>query len=156
MAGTQATLALTKAGIPFTEHAYEHSPSAPAYGLEAAAALNLPVEQVFKTLLVDVDGTLVVAIVPVHLKVDLKAVAEAAGGKKAAMSDPSRAERTTGYIVGGISPIGQKKALATYIDETAQLWDVVYVSGGRRGFDLGLTPDDLRLATSGEFVDIAR
>jgi len=145
--GTPATVALTAAGIAFTVHAYDHDPSAQSYGLEAAEVLGLPPEQVFKTLLADVDGALVVAIVPVSGKLDLKALAAAVGGKKAAMADPQLAERTTGYVVGGISPVGQRKALRTVLDETAVLYDTVYVSGGRRGLDIGLAPDDLVAAT---------
>lgn len=154
--GTPATVALTAAGVAFTAHAYEHDPSAPSYGLEAAEVLGLPAEQVFKTLLADVDGSLVVAIVPVAGKLDLKALATAVGGKKAAMADPHLAERTTGYVVGGISPLGQKRLLPTVLDETAILYDTVYVSGGRRGFDLGLAPDDLIALTSAITADIAR
>ncbi|MFC6238692.1 Cys-tRNA(Pro) deacylase [Longivirga aurantiaca] len=154
--GTPATVALSAAGVAFTAHAYEHDPSAPSYGLEAAEVLGLPAEQVFKTLLADVDGSLVVAIVPVAGKLDLKALAAAVGGKKAAMADPHLAERTTGYVVGGISPLGQRKLLPTVLDETAILYDTVYVSGGRRGFDLGLAPDDLVALTSAITADIAR
>jgi len=154
--GTPATVALTAAGVPFTAHTYEHDPSAPSYGLEAAEVLGLPAEQVFKTLLADVDGRLVVGIVPVAGKLDLKALAAAVGGKKAVMADPSLAERTTGYIVGGISPIGQKRSLTTVVDETALLHDTVYVSGGRRGFDLGLSPDDLVAHTKATTAPIAR
>lgn len=154
--GTPATVALTAAGVAFTAHAYEHDPSAPSYGLEAAEVLGLPAEQVFKTLLADVDGSLVVAIVPVAGKLDLKALAAAVGGKKATMADPPLAERTTGYVLGGISPLGQRKALPTVLDETAILFDTVYVSGGRRGFDLGLAPDDLVALTSAITADIAR
>jgi Cys-tRNA(Pro)/Cys-tRNA(Cys) deacylase len=154
--GTPATVALTSAGVPFTTHAYEHDPSAPSYGLEAAEVLGLPHEQVFKTLLADVDGRLVVGIVPVAGKLDLKALAAAVGGKKAVMADPTLAERTTGYIVGGISPIGQKKALPTVLDETALLHETVYVSGGRRGFDLGLSPDDLVAQTQATTAAISR
>ncbi len=154
--GTPATVALTAAGVPFSTHAYEHDPAATSYGLEAAEVLGLPAEQVFKTLLADVDGSLVVAIVPVAGKLDLKALAAAVGGKKAAMADPHLAERNTGYVVGGISPLGQKKALPTVLDETAILYDTVYVSGGRRGFDLGLAPDDLLAMTLGVTADIAR
>lgn len=154
--GTPATVALSAAGVAFTVHAYEHDPSAPSYGLEAAEVLGLPAEQVFKTLLADVDGSLVVAIVPVAGKLDLKALAAAVGGKKAAMADPHLAERTTGYVVGGISPLGQRKLLPTVLDETAILYDTVYVSGGRRGFDLGLAPDDLVALTFAITADIAR
>jgi Cys-tRNA(Pro)/Cys-tRNA(Cys) deacylase len=124
--------------------------------MEAATALGLDPDQVFKTLLVDVDGRLVVGIVPVTGKLDLKAIAAAVGGKKAAMADPALAERRTGYVVGGISPIGQKTRHETVLDETAELWDVVYVSGGRRGFDLGLSPADLVRATDAVVADIAR
>ncbi len=156
MAGTPATAALTAAGIPFTEHAYAHDPANRDFGMEAATALGLDADQVFKTLLVDVDGRLVVGIVPVTGKLDLKALAAAVGGKKAAMADPALAERRTGYVVGGISPIGQKTRHDTVLDETAELWDVVYVSGGRRGFDLGLAPADLVRATGAVVADIAR
>lgn len=154
--GTPATVALTEAGIAFSTHSYEHDPAAPSYGLEAAEVLGLPAEQVFKTLLAEVDGELVVGIVPVGGKLDLKALAAAAGGKKAEMADPRLAERTTGYVVGGISPIGQRRRLRTVLDETAILYDTVYVSGGRRGFDLGLAPDDLLTLTHGTTAAIAR
>lgn len=156
MAGTPATAALTAAGIPFSEHAYAHDPANRDFGMEAATALGLDPDQVFKTLLADVDGRLVVGIVPVTGKLDLKALAAAVGGKKAAMADPALAERRTGYVVGGISPIGQKTRHETVLDETAELWDVVYVSGGRRGFDLGLSPADLVRATDAVVADIAR
>ena len=110
----------------------------------------------FKTLLADVDGRLVVGIVPVTGKLDLKALAAAVGGKKAVMADAAVAERRTGYIVGGISPIGQKTRHETVLDETAELWDTVFVSGGRRGLDLELAPADLIRATSAIVADIAR
>ena len=154
--GTPATIALTKEGVGFTTHTYDHDPSAASFGLEAADALGLPVEQVFKTLLADIDGNLVVGIVPVHLKLDLKALATSIGGKKAVMADPAVAQRSTGYVVGGISPIGQKRALPTVIDASAELYDVVYVSGGRRGFDVGVAPKDLARITGGQFFQIAR
>jgi Cys-tRNA(Pro)/Cys-tRNA(Cys) deacylase len=153
---TPATVALTRAGVAFTTHSYAHDPAAPSYGLEAAEVLGLPPAQVFKTLLADVDGALVVAIVPVGGKLDLKSLAAAVGGKKAAMADPHVAERTTGYVVGGISPLGQRKALRTVLDETALSYDTVYVSGGRRGFDLGLSPKDLVTQTSATTAPIAR
>jgi Cys-tRNA(Pro)/Cys-tRNA(Cys) deacylase len=155
MSGTPATVALLAAGIPFSEHAYAHDPATTNFGLEAAAALDLDPERVFKTLLADVDGRLVVGIVPVTGKLDLKRLAAASGGKRAVMADPAVAERRTGYVVGGISPIGQKTAHPTVIDETAQLYDTVFVSGGRRGLDLELAPADLAAVTAGVFADIA-
>ncbi len=155
MSGTPATVALRAAGIPFTEHAYTHDAANTNFGLEAATALGLDPDRVFKTLLADVDGHLVVGIVPVTGKLDLKRLAAAVGGKRATMADPAVAERRTGYVVGGISPIGQKTAHRTVLDETAELWDTVYVSGGRRGFDLELTPADLVRATNATLADIA-
>jgi len=153
---TPATVALTRAGVAFTTHAYEHDAAAASYGLEAAEVLGLPADQVFKTLLADVDGELVVAIVPVARMLDLKALATAIGGKRAAMADPHVAERTTGYVVGGISPLGQRRALRTVLDDSALAYDVVYVSGGRRGFDLGLSPADLAAQTAATTAPIAR
>ena len=154
--GTPATVALTKAKVEFTTHAYEHDPAAKSYGLEAAEALGLAPEQVFKTLLVEVDGKLTVGVVPVAKQLDLKAIAAAAGGKKAVMADPAAAERTTGYVVGGISPIGQKRALPTVVDSTATDHPTVYVSGGRRGLDIGLSPADLITVTNARTAAIAR
>ncbi|TCC23608.1 Cys-tRNA(Pro) deacylase [Kribbella speibonae] len=154
--GTPATVALTKAKVEFTTHAYEHDPSAKSFGLEAAEALGLAPEQVFKTLLVEVDGKLTVGVVPVDKQLDLKAIAAAAGGKKAVMADPAAAERTTGYVVGGISPIGQKRALPTVVDSTAADHPTVYVSGGRRGLDIGLSPADLIAVTRARTAAIAR
>jgi Cys-tRNA(Pro)/Cys-tRNA(Cys) deacylase len=136
-------VALDRAGVAFTRHAYEHDPAASSYGLEAAEALGLDPVAVFKTLLADVDGSLVVGIVPVTGQLDLKALAAAVGGKRASMADPAAAERTTGYVVGGISPIGQKKRLPTVLDASALDLATVYVSGGKRGLDLGLDPHDL-------------
>ena len=154
--GTPATVALAAAGIHFTPHAYEHDAANGNFGLEAASALGLDPEQVFKTLLTDVDGVLTVAIVPVTGKLDLKALAAAVGGKKAEMADPRVAERKTGYVVGGISPIGQKNRHTTVLDETAELFDTIYVSGGRRGFDIELAPTDLLAVTGGMIAAIAR
>jgi Cys-tRNA(Pro)/Cys-tRNA(Cys) deacylase len=155
-AGTPATVALARAGIAFTVHAYEHDPRAAAYGLEAADKLGLDPDRVFKTLLASVDGDLVVGIVPVALQLDLKALAHAVGGKRADMADPAVAERKTGYVVGGISPIGQKTALPTVLDESAILCETIFVSGGRRGLDLELAPDDLIAVTGGRYAPIAR
>lgn len=154
--GTPATVALVKAKVEFTTHAYEHDPAAKSYGLEAAELLGLAPEQVFKTLLVEVDGKLTVGVVPVDKQLDLKAIAAAAGGKKAVMADPAAAERTTGYVVGGISPIGQKRALPTVVDSTATDHPTVYVSGGRRGLDIGLSPADLITVTKARTAPIAR
>lgn len=155
-AGTPATVALTRAGVAFTAHAYEHDPRAAAYGLEAAQKLGIDPDRVFKTLLATVDGALAVGIVPVAQQLDLKALAQALGGKRAEMADPAVAERRTGYVVGGISPIGQKTALPTVLDESAILCETVFVSGGRRGLDLELAPDDLLAVTGGRYAPIAR
>ncbi|HYO40578.1 MAG TPA: Cys-tRNA(Pro) deacylase [Nocardioidaceae bacterium] len=149
-------MALTRAGIAFSEHAYQHDPGAASYGLEAAEALGLPPEQVFKTLLVSVDGRLVVGVVPVTGQLDLKAVAAAVGGKRATMAEPSQAERATGYVVGGISPVGQRRAHPTVLDDSALAHQTVYVSGGRRGLDLGLSPADLVRVTGGVVAAIRR
>ena len=154
-AGTPATVALTRAGVPFTTHAYEHDPAAPSYGLEAAEVLGLPPDQVFKTLFVEVDGRLAVGIVPVSRQLDLKAVAAAVGAKKATMADPSVAERASGYVVGGISPLGQRRTHPTVLDESALAYDTVYVSGGRRGLDIGLAPQDLVRLTAATVARVA-
>ena len=154
--GTPATVALTAAGIPFTAHAYDHDAANTNFGIEAATALGVDAGQVFKTLLADVDGALTVAIVPVSGKLDLKALAAAVGGKKAEMADPKVAERKTGYVVGGISPIGQKTRHTTVLDETAELYDTVFVSGGKRGFDIELAPADLLAITGGSIAAIAK
>ena len=153
---TPATVALDRAGITYSRHAYEHDPSAAGYGLEAAAALGLHPGQVFKTLLVDTGKRLAVGIVPVDGKLDLKAVAAALGTKSVTMADPASAERSTGYVVGGISPIGQTRTLPTVLDETAYSFDIVYVSGGRRGFDIGLSPTDLAQVTRAVRARIGR
>ena len=136
-------MALQDAGIAHTIHEYDRGDGLHDFGREAADALGLDHDQVFKTLVVVADDELVVAIVPVSCQLSMKRVAAAAGAKKATMCDPERAERSSGYIVGGISPIGQRKRLRSVIDETAELFDTVYVSGGRRGMDIGLAPSDL-------------
>ena len=155
MIGTPATVVLLAAGIPFVEHAYTHDPAALSFGLEAAQAIGIERDRVFKTLLADVDGRLVVGVVPVTGRLDLKALAAAVAGKKASMADPAVAERRTGYVVGGISPIGQKTRHPTVLDETVELWDTVFVSGGRRGFDIELAPGDLVRATGATIAAIA-
>jgi Cys-tRNA(Pro)/Cys-tRNA(Cys) deacylase len=153
--GTPATVALDAAGIPFTAHPYEHDPANTSFGMEAATALGIDPERVFKTLLVEVDGRLVVAVVPVSGRLDLKAVAAATGGKRAQMADPALAQRRTGYVLGGISPLGQKHTHDTVIDETAELFDTILVSGGRRGLDIELAPADLARLTRAVIAAIA-
>ena len=154
--GTPATTALSRAGIPFELHAYEHDPTAESYGEEAARALGLDPERVFKTLFVSLDRRLCVGIVPVSSRLDLKAVAAALGGKAATMADPSDAERASGYVVGGISPIGQRRQHPTVLDESALAFPSVFVSGGRRGLDLELSPADLVAVTSAVTAPIRR
>lgn len=142
--GTPATVALDKAGVPYTLHSYAHDPSSElSYGEEAAAALGTDPGRVFKTLVAEVDGALTVAVVPVSGSLDLKALAAAAGGKRAAMADPSAAERSSGYVRGGISPLGQRKALPTVVDATALSHPTVFVSAGRRGLEVELAPSAL-------------
>ncbi|WP_430295087.1 Cys-tRNA(Pro) deacylase [Sinomonas sp. B1-1] len=144
---TPATTALDAAGIAYTARTYDHDPSAGSYGLEAADALGVEPGRVFKTLMVEVaagsGSRLCVAVVPVSGSLDLKAAAAALGGKKAAMADSAAAERRTGYVVGGISPLGQRQPSPTVIDDSALEHATVLVSGGRRGFDIELAPDDL-------------
>jgi len=140
---TPATVALSAAGIDFTAHPYPHDPRSTSYGLEAAEALSLDPARVHKTLLATVDGTPTVAIVPVSGQLDLKALARAVGGSRATMADPADAQRLTGYVVGGISPIGQRRRHPTVLDERALDHPTIYVSGGKRGLDLELAPADL-------------
>ena len=153
---TPATTALTRAGVAFTGHPYEHDPSTANFGIEAAEALGVEAERVFKTLLAEVDDDLVVGIVPVTTRLNLKALAAAVGAKRAVLADPATAERRTGYVVGGISPIGQKMRHRTVLDETAELFDSVFVSGGRRGFDIELSTADLIRVTGAIVADITR
>lgn len=155
--GTPALVALDRARVAHTVHAYEHDPSTDVgYGLEAAAAIGVPPAQVFKTLLALADGRLVVGVVPVDGRLDLKALARAVGAKKAEMADPAAAERATGYVVGGISPLGQKQRLRTVIDESALDHATIYVSAGRRGLDVGLAPADLVTLTDATTAALSR
>ena len=154
--GTPATVALDRAGIRYAVRAYEHDPAAASYGAEAAKALGVAQARVFKTLLVQGERELAVGIVPVDGQLDLKAMAAALGLKRVAMADVATAERVTGYVVGGISPIGQKRSLETVLDESAQQHDTILVSGGRRGLDLELAPADLLAVTRGTIAGIAR
>lgn len=154
-AGTPALVALQRAGIAHTVHTYDHDPSRQDYGIEAAEALSLPPASIFKTLLADVDGAPVVAIVPVTGTLDLKALAGARGAKRARMLDPSVAERLTGYVVGGISPLGQRTALPTVLDSSAADHPVIYVSGGRRGLDIAVAPGDLVSLVGATYAPVA-
>ncbi|MEU5755467.1 Cys-tRNA(Pro) deacylase [Streptomyces sp. NPDC047829] len=154
--GTPATVALAAAGVAYTVHAYEHDPSHPSYGEEAAEAMGVAPERVFKTLVADVDGALTVAVVPVAGQLDLKALAAAVGGKRAAMADPALAERTTGYVRGGISPLGQRKRLPTVLDASASGHETVCVSAGRRGLEVELSPADLAGLTDAVIAPVGR
>ena len=141
--GTPATALLAKLGIRHSVHAYDHDPRRGAYGLEASEALGVPPERVFKTLVAEVDGALTVGVVPVTGQLDLKALAAAAGGKRAQMAEPAAAERATGYVVGGISPLGQRKRLPVVIDSSPLAFGTVFCSGGRRGLEIEVAPGDL-------------
>jgi Cys-tRNA(Pro)/Cys-tRNA(Cys) deacylase len=154
--GTPATVALTRAGIDFTLHAYDHDPRADSYGLEAAGALGLDPARVFKTLMAEVDGRLAVAVVPVSGQLDLKALARALGGSRAAMAERSAAERATGYVAGGISPVGQKRRSRTVLDDSALAHPTIFVSAGRRGLDLEIAPDDLVRITEAVTAPVGR
>jgi Cys-tRNA(Pro)/Cys-tRNA(Cys) deacylase len=154
--GTPATVAATRAGIAFTLHPYETTGGEESYGEAAADALGVPHERLFKTLVAEVDGDLTVAVVPVSATLDLKAFAGAAGGKRAAMADPAAAERVTGYVRGGISPLGQRRRLPTVVDASASGFPTVYVSAGRRGLQIELAPADLIRLTEAATADIAR
>ena len=138
-------------------HSYQHDPKAASYGLEAAEKLGLEPARVFKTLLAAIEkGELLVAVVPVAGSLDLKALASAAGAKKAEMADPQAAQRSTGYLLGGISPLGQKKRLRTFIDQSAGQWPSIYVSAGRRGLEVELSASVLAELTAGQFAELAR
>ncbi|EPJ89711.1 MULTISPECIES: Cys-tRNA(Pro) deacylase [Pseudomonas] len=138
-------------------HSYEHDPKAASYGLEAAEKLGLNPQQVFKTLLASTEkGELLVAVVPVVGTLDLKALAHAAGAKKTEMADPAAAQRSTGYLLGGISPLGQKKRLRTFIDQSAEAFATIYVSAGRRGLEVELAPAVLAEQTKAIFAPVGR
>ncbi|GAA2642163.1 Cys-tRNA(Pro) deacylase [Streptomyces vastus] len=154
--GTPATVTLTAAGVAYTVHAYEHDPSHPSFGEEAAEAMNVSPDRVFKTLVAEVDGELTVAVVPVAGSLDLKALASAVGGKRATMADPAAAERATGYVRGGISPLGQRKKLRTVLDASASAHPTICVSAGRRGLEVELSPNDLTKLTEAISAPVAR
>ena len=154
--GTAATELLTRQGIAYTVHSYEHDPRHGSYGAEAGAALGVEPGRVFKTLVADVDGALTVGVVPVTAQLDLKALAAAAGGKKAAMADVTAAERATGYVAGGISPLGQRRRLPVVIDSSAMEYPTVFCSAGRRGLEIELAPGDLVRAANATVAPISR
>ena len=160
--GTRAIDAARRAGIAFTVHEYAHDPRASlreggrGYALEAVEALGLDPGVVFKTIVVSVDGRLGIAVVPAGTEVDLKAVADALGGRKAAIAPPAEAERATGYVLGGISPLGTRRALPTALDASAADHETIHVSAGRRGLEIELAAADLLALTNGRLAPVAR
>jgi len=154
--GTAATALLTRQRIPHSVHIYTHDPRHGSYGAEASEALGVEPGRVLKTLVADVDGKLTVGVVPVAAQLDLKALAAAVGGKKAALADVAAAERATGYVAGGISPVGQRKRLPVVIDSTAMEYPTVFCSGGRRGLEIELAPADLVRAAAATVAPISR
>jgi Cys-tRNA(Pro)/Cys-tRNA(Cys) deacylase len=154
--GTRATDQLSKLGISYTIHRYQHDPRHPSYGEEASEALGVPPERVLKTLIADVDGQLTVAVVPVAGSLDLKALAAAVGGKKAGLADRAEAERASGYVTGGITAIGLRKRLPVVIDESALRHSTVFCSAGQRGLEIELEPGDLVAAAGARTASIAR
>ncbi|WP_406638073.1 Cys-tRNA(Pro) deacylase [Amycolatopsis sp. WGS_07] len=153
--GTPATALLQKQKVAHTVHTYDHDPRAESFGLEAVEALGLEPGRVFKTLVADVDGKLVVGVVPVTGQLDLKALAAAAGGKKAKMADPTAAQRATGYVLGGISPLGHRSRLPVVLDGSALGYPTMYCSGGRRGLEVELDPAELVRLTGAVVAEIA-
>jgi len=153
--GTPATATVAKAKVEHRIHEYHHDPDAPSYGLEAAEQLGVDPDSVFKTLVAEVDGRLAVAVVPVAARLDLKALAAAAGGRRAVMAEAADAERATGYVVGGISPLGHRKRLPVFLDESMEGRPTVMVSAGRRGLQLELSPADLARLAGATFAPLA-
>ncbi len=154
--GTRATDQLARLGIRHVVHRYTHDPRHPSYGLEASEALGVPPDRVFKTLIADVDSQLTVAVVPVAGSLDLKALAAAVGAKKAAMADPAQAERASGYVTGGIAPLGLRRPLPVVVDEAALRHATVFCSAGQRGLEIELAPADLVSATGARTASISR
>jgi Cys-tRNA(Pro)/Cys-tRNA(Cys) deacylase len=154
--GTRATQQLASLGVAHTIHRYAHDPRSQSYGLEASEALGVPAGRVFKTLVADVDGQLTVGVVPVAGSLDLKALAAAVGGKKATMADPAQAERASGYVTGGISPLGLRRQLPVVVDESALSYPTVFCSAGQRGMQVELAPADLVAAAGASTSAIAK
>jgi Cys-tRNA(Pro)/Cys-tRNA(Cys) deacylase len=152
--GTTATVALERAGLPFTVHEYARGPRHESYGREASEALGVSADRVFKTLIASVDGNLVAGVVPVEGQLDLKALALAVGGKRAVMAEVAAAERATGYVAGGISPVGQRRRLPVVLDASAMAFTTVFCSGGRRGLEIELAPADLVRAANATVASI--
>ncbi|MDO6441871.1 Cys-tRNA(Pro) deacylase [Marinobacter sp. 2_MG-2023] len=147
--------AACKAGVTHNIHEYDHDPASAGYGNEAAEKMGVNPTRVFKTLVVTVDGkTLAVGVVPVTAMLSMKLIARAAGGKKASMADPQEVQRRTGYVLGGVSPLGQKNRLKTFIDASAEAFETIYVSAGRRGLEIELSPGDLAQLTGGRFAQL--
>ncbi len=143
--------------VPHRLHAYRHDSRTDSYGAEAADKLGVPANRVFKTLVVRLDsGALVVAVIPVSSQLSMKLVAKAAGARKAAMADGQTVQRSSGYVLGGVSPLGQKRALQTIIEKSATNYETIYVSAGRRGLELELSAQDLRALTRGQFSDLCQ
>mgnify|MGYP000421582756 CR=1 FL=1 len=154
-ANTPCITYLERAGVSYTMHSYTHDEGNSSYGLEAAERLDVEADRIFKSLVVEVDESqLLVCIIPVTHRLSMKAVAKAHGAKKAQMADKSLVQRTTGYVLGGVSPIGQKITLPTYIDESAILYESILVSGGMRGIDIELKVDDLQLITQARYISL--
>lgn len=153
MSGTPATTLLDRRRVPYRLHSYPHRVGE-AYGPEAARALGLDPARVFKTLVAEVDGDLTVGVLPVTGSLDLKALAAAVGGKRAKLAEVKAAERATGYVAGGISPLGQRKRLPVVVDSTATRFDTVFCSGGRRGLEIELAPADLVALTDAALAHI--
>ena len=154
---TPAIKLLQQHRIVHTVREYDHDPASESYGREAAEKLGVPEARVFKTLVVQLDGKeMVVGVIPVSMLLSMKAIAKAAGGKKADMASPKDVERTTGYVLGGVSPLGQKKRLRTVIDSSALEFPTIYISGGRRGLDIELPPQDLARLLDAGFAELVQ
>ena len=153
--GTPATALLTREMVPHTLHPYDHDPRSEAYGDEAAAALGIPPDRIFKTLIATVEGKLTCAVVPVGARLDLKALAAVFGGKRAELAEPAAAARATGYVVGGISPLGQRSRLPVVVDASAQGFETIFVSAGKRGLQVQLAPGDLVRVANAMLAPIA-